>query len=167
MQLLEFGLEARREKSVLAQIMLSIGVPNWTVQLWQHGTPEVRANGTHYYQQVVSKSGSIVLQRATWEVLITEPMLTLKGADFYRHLQSMALEDAWPQMVYYRMHRADKPQYLQMDEPLSVEVFRADVQKTSKKTFVLTEMLPEMDQLCAMDHAGEKYVSEYVLEIRT
>lgn len=112
----------------------------------------------------------LVVQRERWAFSMTElaQLVTDKsgtdGAAFIatRHWQAA---NALPTRVFVKVAWEDKPFFLDFDSPVLVRHFvkqlrGADAQ-TAGRPVVLTEMLPDFDQLWLQDANGRRYTSEF------
>jgi hypothetical protein len=159
--LFEYGLEARHEKSPLAQLLLSIGIPNWTTSLWQdQQSTETRESGIGYRPRLSTKQSNLVIRRAEWEVPVPKSWEKLKGHEFALEIMHLAGNEGMPPEMFYKMDKQSKPQYFNLNEPLSQEVLRANLSRYKPQKVVFTEMLPTPSQAVA-----DSFVSEFVLEL--
>ncbi len=158
LRVLEFGLEARHEKSKIAQLFLSIGVPDWTSRLWA-SEPVALTEAVQFRPDVTL--GNLTLQRRAWEWRVEPTWLNLEAVAFHTALQQWAKELDLPSELFYTTTTQTKPQYLHIKEPLSVELFRSNLKKAKSNMVNFTEMFPLKEQ-----SLSAPYVSEYVLELQ-
>ena len=71
-----------------------------------------------------------------------------------------------PRFSFYHVISETKPCYLDLDSPIYVDLFAKQLRGAlasdlPKKTFLLSEMLPTLDQLFLTDSEGNLYTSEF------
>ena len=125
--------------------------------------------------------GDLILQRKTW--LVPRVQLPIKEStdDAYSYFRKVSLwryEQGLPDEVFVyvdpyrganvdpklgkRLTRDDyKPQYINFNQPLLVNLFEKLAQKTPQAMKVV-EMLPTSEQMLKID--GKRYVTEFVMQ---
>jgi hypothetical protein len=165
-RLLEFGLEARREKSKMLQLLLSLGVADWSKTLWKQVAQEAATDQQVIYMpRKTNADASIIFHRAKWQVTINQSLITTHGAEFYLLIQALVTDHLMPNQLFYTFDKGEKPQLLVTNEPLSVEVLRHALQKRKTRHLVFEEMLPSPNEWKHLPEA-EVYVREFCLEIK-
>jgi hypothetical protein len=161
-QLLECGLEARSVKTKLLNLLLQIGIPEWTREVWEQA-PISNSESTHkIYPRVYSKSGQTILRRKRWFLKLSDTE-QMTATDFYLHFNAICNELQVPEQVFAFRDAIEKPFFVDKYDPLSVS--NLQIIMRTRGLIYLEEMLPLPHQLLVNDGEGS-YVSEFVLEVK-
>jgi hypothetical protein len=161
-QLLECGLEARSEKTPMLDLLLQMGIPEWTRDVWKQNPDTITEEGNKHYSRLVSKSGKTILRRERWYLEKTQAE-TLSSSDFFLDFRQTCVKMAIPRYAFTVGLPGSKPQFIDTHDPLSLVNLQHYLR--IKGSVYLEEMSPEPHQLIANDDHGN-YVSEYVLELK-
>ncbi len=110
----------------------------------------------------------LVIYRERWRFSIPElPFIQLKDpAERFVAIRRWARSQGIPRFSFFHVISETKPCYLDLDSPIYVDLFAKQLRGAfesdlTKKTFVLSEMSPRLDQLFLRDAKGNLYTSEF------
>jgi len=173
----------------IQQILLSFSyLTMFTPDLWR-GTqlPDIPDENTPLISYPRLRYKNLVIQRANWKVhasLLPRRESGEADADFYLTVARWRKKLGLPAKVFFAplnsvpassnpeaaggpkagpAIQTYKPFYVDFENYFSVLLLEAAIKKTNT-SFVITEMLPEPDQLW-FRHDGQAYVSEFIFEV--
>ena len=158
----ELGLEAPESRPPAMQVLWHLGVPYVSLEailqprVWQPG-------GTDWRYADRIEVGPLILMRKTWQVSEekTAQWLSEKNEfDFFRRVRS-DLSDMGVPRRYFSRHSGEKPQYFDLDCPLTMQLF-TKILKQKKEPLIITEMIPMPEQYVVQKDGLR--AAEYVIE---
>ncbi len=114
--------------------------------------------------------GRMVVRRETWRFAASAPPFARAKSDFdvYLEARRWALAQELPRMVFVRSALETKPVFVDFESPIGVRIFARLVRQlqdhrrtsASQPGFVVSEMLPTIEEAWLPDAAGQRYTSE-------
>jgi hypothetical protein len=136
----DLGLEDLSSRPVLIQMLLALGQPLLDKLGWVSSVWEDKGDGCRFRPRIIL--GDMVVERADWQ-MDASFWATLQGKKdvrFFREIRRIWQEMSLPSLVFVKKE-GQKSQFIDLDSPLSVEVFCKLIQGISGSIWI-EEMLP-------------------------
>jgi len=103
---------------------------------------------------------SLIVGRETWTFSPEEVAFASlpRGAEQFVEARRWTRENRLPNRIFVKIPEETKPVYIDLTSPLSVEILARLSRQAS--ILVVSEMLPDLDQLWLRDSSGDRFTSE-------